>query len=143
MYKKILIPTDGSENSNKVIEQVVAMAEKSNLEILIINVIPNLNSLISFNLPEETYRIAAAKQQKNSTEIIDQLKKKYSQSKSSIRYKSLQGDPAFVICAEAKSEKIDEIIMAGRGFGKTKGFLLGNTSKRVVEHADCSVLIVR
>ncbi|NTW04951.1 MAG: universal stress protein [Peptococcaceae bacterium] len=143
MYKKILIPTDGSENSNKVIEQVVEMAEKSKLEILIINIVPNLNSLISFNLPEETYKIASAKQLKNSTEIIDQLKRKYRQSKALIRYKSLQGDPAFVICQEAKNEKIDEIIMAGRGFGKTKGILLGNISNRVVEHADCSVLIVR
>lgn len=55
----------------------------------------------------------------------------------------LQGNAAYEICNEAKNGRYDLIIMANRGPGEIKGYLLGSVSTRVVRHAGCSVLIIK
>ena len=50
MYKKILLPTDGSKNSEKAIEHALRIAELEDSEIIILNVV---DSVYLTGLPEE------------------------------------------------------------------------------------------
>jgi nucleotide-binding universal stress UspA family protein len=52
------------------------------------------------------------------------------------------GTPWSAICGEAKSEGADLIVIGSHGYG---GFdrILGTTAAKVVNHAECSVLVVR
>ena len=54
-----------------------------------------------------------------------------------------KGSPAEDICEEAEKNNYDLIIMANKGAGRVKRFLLGSTSDRVVRHAEISVMIVK
>lgn len=53
------------------------------------------------------------------------------------------GKPADEILTEAKQEKVDLIITGAKGLGAIGRVLLGSVSTRVVQHAACSVLVVR
>ena len=53
------------------------------------------------------------------------------------------GKPADEILTEAKQEKVDLIITGAKGLGAIGRALLGSVSTRVVQHATCSVLVVR
>ncbi len=53
------------------------------------------------------------------------------------------GKPADEILTEAKQEKVDLIVTGAKGLGAIGRTLLGSISTRVVQHAECSVLVVR
>ncbi|MBH0177519.1 MAG: universal stress protein [Nitrospira sp.] len=52
------------------------------------------------------------------------------------------GRPADEILTEAKQEKVD-LIVTGAKVGAIGRVLLGSVSTRIVQHAACSVLVVR
>jgi nucleotide-binding universal stress UspA family protein len=53
------------------------------------------------------------------------------------------GKPAEVIMKVASKHHADLIVMGAKGLGAIARFLLGSVSTRVVQHANCSVLVVR
>lgn len=57
--------------------------------------------------------------------------------------KTAMGNPAEQIVEFARERKADLIITGSRGFGKLKSLLLGSTSHRVTQLAECSCLTVR
>jgi nucleotide-binding universal stress UspA family protein len=54
-----------------------------------------------------------------------------------------KGDPATRILDEAEQEHADLLVLGTRGLGRTKRWLLGSVSTRVLQHASCNVLVVR
>ena len=53
------------------------------------------------------------------------------------------GKPADEILTVAKQHKVDLIVTGAKGLGAIGRVLLGSVSTRVVQHAGCSVLVVR
>lgn len=53
------------------------------------------------------------------------------------------GNPADEILNIAQERKADLIVTGAKGLGAIGRFLLGSVSTRVVQHATCSVLVVR
>jgi len=53
------------------------------------------------------------------------------------------GNPAEKIMKVASKQHADLIVMGAKGLGAIDRFLLGSVSTRVVQHANCSVLVVR
>ena len=53
------------------------------------------------------------------------------------------GKPAEEIMKVASEHQTDLIVMGAKGLGAVDRFLLGSVSARVVQHANCAVLIVR
>ena len=53
------------------------------------------------------------------------------------------GNPAEEIMKVASTQHADLIVMGAKGLGAIARFLLGSVSTRVVQHAHCSVLVVR
>ena len=59
------------------------------------------------------------------------------------RHAAVEGDPATVITETAQETGADLIVMGAKGLAAIDRFLLGSVSTRVVQHADCAVLVVR
>jgi nucleotide-binding universal stress UspA family protein len=53
------------------------------------------------------------------------------------------GNPAEEIMKVASKHRADLIVLGAQGLGAIDRFLLGSVSTRVVQHANCSVLVVR
>lgn len=53
------------------------------------------------------------------------------------------GNPATEIVDYARAREADLIVVGCRGFGRFKGLMLGSTSQRVAQLADCSCLTVK
>jgi nucleotide-binding universal stress UspA family protein len=70
---------------------------------------------------------------------VDKVAKAGFQVRESMRL----GKPADEILTEAKQEKVDLIVTGAKGLGAVGRVLLGSVSTRVVQHAACSVLVVR
>ncbi len=140
------MPTDGSVISELAIEEALKMAEKLNAEITVLHVVPSISPLVAAPysvLPGKTYKSISSELEKSGLEIIDKVKDNYKDTKVVFNMKILNGDAAQTICNEAKEGRYDLIVMANRGLGEIKQFLMGSVSNKVVKHADCSVLIFK
>ncbi|MCL5057980.1 MAG: universal stress protein [Actinobacteria bacterium] len=145
MYKKVLVPLDGSIRANVAAEHAMELAKTMNAEVMFLHVIPALPPYVN----SYSDRLGGAYQQINDElettgrEIMDKARKEYENSGVSLEVKVIWGNPAMEICRESKEGRFDLIIMGSRGLGEIKGYLMGSISNRVVRHASCPVLIVR
>ncbi|WP_053071826.1 universal stress protein [Ornithinibacillus contaminans] len=60
-----------------------------------------------------------------------------------VDYEILSGKPVNAILNYTKNHDTDLIIMGNRGISGIKKFVMGSVSKKVVEEADCPVLVVK
>jgi len=138
MMKKLLVPVDGSKNSDEAVKYACSIAEKFSSEMTLLCVIPPPiilgveAGIIDYRPLEESGR----KVLENSKKITDSLG-----VKTSTRLET--GQVADTIVNVAKEEKSDLIVVGSRGLSGAKRFLLGSVSNSVSHHAPCPVLIVR
>lgn len=149
---KILICTDGSESSQRAMEEALVIAQGCNVEeVAIIHVHnPVLDATFPYHeaISAEqmrTFNIMMEEQKKEREKLLsksaDFLKEK-SNVKTRIILK--EGHPSHVIVNVAKEEGFDMIVLGSRGLGGLKKFFLGSVSNAVVQEAEnCSVLVVK
>ncbi|MFZ5595617.1 MAG: universal stress protein [Bacillota bacterium] len=145
MYKKILVPLDGSFRASIAAEQAVQLAKLMNSEVMFLHVIPSISPYVGqyAGKSEGAYEQIHNDLQNIGEEILRKAMEDFGSYGVSLDAKKIWGNPAAEICREAKEGRYDLIVMSSRGLGEVKGYLMGSTSNRVVRHALCPVLIVR
>jgi len=138
MYKKILLPTDGSKFAKRALKHAVFIASKSGAEIIALDVV-DTNHYVGLPVEESVYHlneILKEEAQKNLKEIED------SAEEVKIIPKIVEDSPANEILNVAEDEDISIIIMGSSGKTGFERFLLGSVADKVVKNAKCPVLIV-
>lgn len=145
MYKKILIPVDGSHRAALAAEHGVELASKFQAEVTLFHVIPALPAYVNKygDRLGNVYQQINDELQKTGQEILEKAKKDLAGYGVPVEIKIIWGNPAQEICNEVKEGRYDLLILGSRGLGEIKGYLMGSVSNRVSRHAPCPVLIVR
>ncbi len=150
MFKKILVPIDGSDHSEHVLDYAVDLAKKYSAEIKILIVIepvvlPGLGFSDESAIITQTQFECQINLQKMYNKTLEDVFNKVSKQNPDLKIEKQyqNGKPADQIIQVAEEEKFDLIVMGSRGRGKIKGLLLGSVSDRVADHAKCPVLIVK
>ena len=148
MYKKILLPTDGSEHANKAAKQAIWIASTSGAELIALNVIET-SSLVGLPAEDLIVRIKEMLKEegrKSLEKIADILKETEIQGDCQKEVKlttsTEEGSPSDVIIKTVKEEDIDLIVMGTSGKHGLDRFLLGSVTENVVRSAPCPVLVV-
>ncbi len=78
-------------------------------------------------------------------QVLSKAEKKVKAVYPDLKAKQLlaRGHIPTTIIETAESEDVDLIVMGSRGFTGVKGWLLGSTSRHVVEHCTKPILIVK
>ena len=142
MYKKILFPTDGSEFAEKSEKHALFLAEVSGAEIIALSVI---ETGFSIGLPADDVIFHINKMLKNETKKnLEKVKKLKEETKSDVKitYKLAEGSPADIILKTIEEEDIDLVVMGSSGKSGLHRFIIGSVAEKVVEAAECSVLVV-
>lgn len=146
MIKKILVPVDGSKQSDKALEFACNLAEKYEASIIIQHTVETTlhehamfmgSAGFAFELDEEQIHETGKKIIESATKLID---KHHQLSVSSVID---HGSPAINIVQRAKDNKVDMIVMGSRGLSDLGGLLLGSVSHKVSHLAECTCVTVR
>lgn len=173
MFKKILVPVDGSEQSMKAVDMAGDLAKKFDAEVVLLHVLLRghmpgglqralqvemarrggapANHLV--NLPQE---IMARVDDKSTSQLsvadLEFLGKHLlSKAVQICRDKGVEkidqrveeGYAADVILDIAKSAKADMIVLGSRGLGRLGEFLMGSVSNKVLHLATCPCTVVK
>jgi len=126
----MLVPVDGSENSERAIHYAEALAEKIDAKMTLIYVQESpfftLKPEISREMGDRILVHAASKLSRKQPERILE-----------------SGDPAKKIIETAKKTNIDLIVMSSRGHGTARRFLMGSVSDHVINYSEHSILLVK
>ena len=141
--KKILVPFDGSEYSQKSFEKALEIAKKFESELIVMTVI---QSKISDSSGMSIDRLEEIQDEQEDI-AITMLKKLESQAKEknvSLTIKVVHNPSSsdgIVLFADANN--IDLIVMGSHGRTGFRKLVLGSVANGVVGHAACSVLITK
>jgi nucleotide-binding universal stress UspA family protein len=135
LYKKILVPIDGSAHSTRALEEAIKIAKTTNGTITLLTVQPSRTNILSVQKQpsnEPTKSIILAEGQK-----IVQAEGVFAEAVL------LEGNVVDRIVNTAKEGNFDVIVIGARGLNRFEEVLLGSVSHGVVEKAPCPVIVTR
>ncbi|MEA4926443.1 MAG: universal stress protein [Syntrophomonadaceae bacterium] len=145
MFKKILVPVDGSDSSLIAAETAANIAVKYEGIIKLLYVVrpyivqyPESNAGIGS--PEA---LAPAGAVELGKAVLERIKKEISATNVSVETELTYGNPAQMTVSTANAGNYDLIVMGSRGITGLTGSLIGSVSQSVVHTAPCPVLLTR
>ncbi len=148
MYKKILLPTDGSKNAEMAVDHVFRFGSRSGAEIIILYVIetPRFTGIRSAD-KSELKKSLESEGQKSFDRITDRLNSLSSgeecEKQIKLNFQFKEGSAADIILNTIDEENIELVVMGTSGKRGFNRFLLGSVAENVVRSAPCPVLVVR
>ncbi len=142
MYKKILVPLDGSELAKKALDQAEKLAKCFDAEIILFQVVPFMPiygspELVTPLIVDEKQKEAAEKYLLNLTE---ELKRKGLKATSTVRTGQVV---ALEIIDFAKESGVDLITMCTHGRSGITRWVLGSVTLKVLTRAETPILLIR
>lgn len=145
MFKKILVPIDGSKQSYIALENAITLQSKFDSELLILTVFRHYShkeasmSMAVADMDESMDEIL----RKHATHVAEEGKQlAIKEGSVNVRAFVKNGPPARTIVDFSKKREIDLIVLGSRGEGDLESFLLGSVSHKVTGLASCPVLVV-
>jgi len=139
LFKKILIPTDGSEYTKTAIEKGVHLAKLCDAKVTAIYVVDQ-TSFVNFPMDSTIVNVYSLLE-KEGNEALDYVKEMADEMGVEVEVKMEEGPPVKKILEDSKDH--DLIVMGTLGRTGMSKLLLGSVAERVVRHAYCPVLVVR
>lgn len=153
MYRKILVALDGSEPSNNALEHAATIAKKFDAELILVAVVQRMMIPI---FPDEGFGaipLSAAKDMAQYQDkmrvlyqnVLKEAEEKVKEEYPGVKTESIlkEGRPSATIVQQAEKDDVDIIVMGSRGIGGYTGWILGSTSRRVVDSCTKPILIVK
>jgi nucleotide-binding universal stress UspA family protein len=138
MFKKILVPLDGSELAAKIIPQVIDLAKAHQAEVTLLHVAYTEYGEAS----PGTMAQAVAQEAKRCEAFLGQVARDMQDQGVKSTVECVEGAPAREIIGYATANKMDLIAMATHGKGEV-AWVLGSVAEKVISHANVPVLLLR
>lgn len=139
LYRKILIPTDGSMNAQAAVVEGVELAKTIGAEVTIMSII-DVQATVSLQqglgMPD-----VYGYQQKAAEAAAEAAMRAAEKVGVKARSMVMRGSPARDIIEASRDH--DLVLMATRGLTGARHFLLGSVAEKVVRFAACPVLVMR
>ena len=151
MYTKILVALDGSDSSKRALHRAVVLAEKfwSKLTLLTIfhrRVLPPLvEEGGEMAVDDEIYESYWDSVRELHVRILEEAERLIRKSYPNVRVEAVlaEGRPSVEICRESREREVGLVVVGNSGMGGIKGWLLGSTSRRVVDSCSTTVMVVK
>ncbi len=141
MYKRILVPLDGSELAEKALDHAEKLAETFDSEIILFQVVP---SMPIYGAPDLVAPLVVDEKQKEVAEryltnLSEELKKRG--FKVTAEVKTGQ-QVAVEIIDFAKENGVDLIVMCTHGYSGITLWVLGSVAHKVITRAETPILLI-
>ena len=144
MFKKILVPVDGSQAAQDALEKSIELQKLCGAELLILSVYREHNmwkASVSWVDQERTASTDPAMQE--FAKEVAEKSKQFAQEQGVDKVRSfyIGGGPARMIVKFSEDHDVDLIVMGSRGLGDATRHLLGSVSHKVTSLAQCPVMV--
>ena len=159
LFKNVLVPTDGSQNSKRAIRIAAVIAKKSRARLIVIHVVPTPIYHLYMRETPSLSGYLPTENRKTPTPFVgeymdfeDEARKMVNDGVLLAKIHGVKATgqvirhvPSIVeaITDFAVKKRVDLIVIGTRGLTGFKKLLLGSVTSGIVSHAHCEVLVVR
>jgi nucleotide-binding universal stress UspA family protein len=146
MYKKIMVPLDGSELAECVLPNAETMARQNDAELVLVRVVEPISDthvsggvfvhIDQLNKMENDTKQIAAK-------YLEQIKARLNAGNIKSDCQVLIGNPASELIEFVEKNKIDLIIIASHGRSGVGRWIWGSTAEKLLHHICIPILMIR
>jgi nucleotide-binding universal stress UspA family protein len=141
MYKRILLPLDGSQFAEQALPHAAALVERFQAELILLKVLEPVGKNI--NLPPRATRKAEEAMLEFAREYLERTASDIRKMGISVRVVTVPGSPHAEIVQFAERENVDLIVICTRGQSGLSRWLMGSVADRVARGDSIPVLLVR
>jgi nucleotide-binding universal stress UspA family protein len=145
MFKRILLPTDGSEPSQRAIQAGINFAKDLGAEVVGLTVIPKFHTFTyKTEMLEETKEEYTVDSQQRAAKHLEFITEAAREAGVGCRTEvAVSDDPWQMIISTARDRQCDLIVMGSHGRRGVQGVLLGSETQKVLVHSGLPVLVYR
>lgn len=146
MFRKLLVPVDGSDGALKAAKVAGEIAQKFGSRVTLLHVadLPD-TAMAAAGMAGMiwTGQVADEASEQAGREALAAARQAVALAADRVDEEIVAGHPADTIARRAREGRFDLIVMGSRGLSEVGSIFLGSVSDKVSHHAPCPVLIVR
>lgn len=140
MFRRILVPVDGSEHALRAVELAAELAHRFDSEVVLLTVVSVPQALVMVaglgdSVVEEYVESVGREALASSLHLL-------ADAEIGAETKVEVGVAAEVIVRQAEETGAEVVVMGKRGLGELKGLLLGSVSDRVTHGLSIPIVLV-
>ena len=147
MFKRILVPTEGSELASKAVTLAIALARTHGASLVALHVFPHLPGVhhgSAAPLLKQLEGDYELHQREQARDILNAVAKEAAAAGVATQELVVESEDVYVRIIEvAKQYDCDLICMASHGHGGVAAVVLGSETHKVLIHSQIPVLVVR
>jgi nucleotide-binding universal stress UspA family protein len=148
MYRKILVPLDGSTLSELALPHAEALAQHFDSEVILTRVCQPVAMPVEFypamaGVAYDYHLDLQAQVEKEVKEYLEDWQKKLQWAKVKCRYLELEGFVPEAILMAAEKEAVDLIVMSTHGRSGLSRWVYGSVAAKILQAAPCPIFLVR
>lgn len=143
MYKRILVPLDGSALAEAALIHARAMARHFECKIILLRVVVSPYAIAAPDLILAGYDDGQGNFTKVAQEYLQGVAADLQADGLQVCTRTCEGPVAEAIIEHARDDEADMIVMSTHGRGGLSRWVYGSVADRVLQAAPCPVLLVR
>ena len=143
MYRRILVPLDGSTYSERVLAHLPAFVTPSKTRVILLRVLEPYHPYSDLGCAEALGSISAGTLLEEAEQYLKSLQGELRAQGIAAQVRVMGGDVTAGICAVAEDEDVDLIAMTTHGRSGVSRWALGSVADHVVRVVSRPVLLVR
>ncbi|MFP4143005.1 MAG: universal stress protein [Thermoplasmata archaeon] len=138
-YNRIIIPTDGSEENKKVVDEGLSLARMLGSKVKVLFVVDT--GSLSGLPPDDMITTLEGQIETKANEILDDIEARAQNWGIPFQRSIQKGAPSEIIVSEAREDEL--IVMGHHNRSGLSRLLTGSTAQKVIRKADCPVMVIR
>lgn len=138
-YNRIIIPTDGSEENDEVVEEGLYLARMLGSKVKVLFVVDT--GSLSGLPPDDMITTLEGQIETKANEILDDIEERADNWGIPFQRSIQKGAPSEIIISEAEENEL--IVMGHHTRSGLSRLLTGSTAQKVIRKADCPVMVIR
>ena len=141
MYKRILVPLDGSKLAEQILSHVKTIAKATRGKAILARAVPEHAEFL-LEAPSETKKWMKEAEAR-AARYLEGVAKGLEKAGVKTQVEVLPGEPAAQILTAAERENVDLVAMMSHGETGLSAFERGSVAEKVLKHSPRPVLMVR
>lgn len=150
MYKKILIPTDGSPLAETAVDQGVALAKALGASVVVLTVVEPFEVMRHYNSDDENLRLDEV-MERHDRGVAEHAKRMLAAAAAKAAAAGVEAATVHVqsnsayeaIIRQAEENGADLIVMSSHGRRGVQALLIGSVTTKVLSHSKIPVHVLR
>ena len=141
MYKRILVPLDGSKLAEQILPHVKTIAKATGGKVILARAVPE-HAEFALEAPSETKKWIKAEEDR-AAKYLEGVAKGLEKAGLKTMIEVLPGEAGTQILTAAEKQNVDLIAMMSNGETGLSAFERGSVAEKVLKHSPRPVLMVR